>query len=57
MKDWLHSFVRNNYGETSKFKIQQGIHNYWTCQCNSRGYLFLHGRAVAPAWGEAAISP
>ena len=51
-----HSYVRSNDGETSKYNNQQGIHNYWTCQCKSGGSCHLQGGAVALAQGEAAIA-
>ena len=52
-----HSSVMSNDGETSKYNNQQGIHNYWTCQCNTGGSCHLRGAAATLARGEADIAP
>ena len=49
--------MSRNDGETSKYNNEQGIHNHWTCQCNTGGSCHPRGGAVSPARGEAAIAP
>ena len=53
----MHSSVRRNDRETSKYNNPQGIHNHWTCQCSAGGSCNLQGGAVDLAQGEGHYRP